>query len=278
MIKLIVIDLDGTLLDEKKKVSEGNCNAIREAIKKGVNVSISTGRSYVSGHSYVKSLGLSLPASYQNGALVLQENDGEREIFNSIRLPEKSAIELVEFAREEGVTSIVFRDFFEFPDMVMQSIPASSYIGYYNNNKGRIVIDNTPERYITEMGIPQVALEAPEEKILAVVDRLNRPEEVSVVKNNTIGDHSFYEFFGPDVGKNIGLKHIVDHLGVTNEEVAYIGDNYNDIDIMNLVKLPIAMANAPDEVKTHAKVVTAKDNDNSGVAWAIEAVLRGEIG
>lgn len=277
MIKLVVIDLDGTLLDETKKITNKNCEAIKLAMDNGINVCISTGRSYVSGHDYVESLGLSLPASYQNGALILQEKNGEQEIFNEIRLPEKSAIELVLLARKEGATSIVFKDFFEFPDMIMEAIPVSSYAGYYRHNEGRIMIHSNPEKFIPENGIPQVALEAPEEKILKIIKQLERPEEVSIVKNNTIGSHSFYEFFGPCVGKNIGLKHIADHMGVTNEEVAYIGDNYNDIDIMKLVKLPIAMANAPAEVKKYAKVVTEKDNDNSGVAWAIESMIRGDI-
>ena len=277
MIKLVVIDLDGTLLDDTKKVSLENRESIAHALRQGMNVSISTGRSYISGHEYVESLGLAVPVSYQNGAMVLKESNGIREIFNAVTLRKSVAVELVKLARLEKITSIVFKDFFNTPDMMMEQIPKSSYSDYYWHSKSRISIQSRPEDFVTGDGIPEVALEGPEDTILSIVDRIQYPDGMSVIKNNTIDTHSFYEFFGAGVGKMNGLKHIAGHFGISSDEVAYIGDNFNDIDIMNGVGFSIAMSNAPDMVKKHAKFVTDRDNNESGVAQAIEQILRGEF-
>ena len=94
MIKLIVIDLDGTLLNDDKKISSTNENAIAKALEMGVHVSISTGRSYVSGHEIVEKLAIDIPVSYQNGALVVHGCGSDLRIISQSFLCAKSALEI----------------------------------------------------------------------------------------------------------------------------------------------------------------------------------------
>ncbi|AKI98140.1 Cof-type HAD-IIB family hydrolase [Kosmotoga pacifica] len=277
MIKLIIIDLDGTLLSCDKKISKDNLNSLKRAMNSGVAVTISTGRSFISARDYVDHLGLEVPVSFQNGALVIKCSNGKKEIIRQVLLASDWAKKIIEKSRERGVTYILFRDFFECPDMYMESVPSSPYESYYENNRFRIRTVKDPLEYIKRDGVAEVALEGPEEKILDIIRELNPDSSVSIIKNNNLENHSFYEFFGPAVGKAMGLKFLMKHFGIGPKEVAYIGDNFNDIDVMKEVGLPIAMANAPDEVKKYAKYVTESDNDNNGVAEAIIRILEGEI-
>lgn len=278
MIKLIIIDLDGTLLNVNKEISAENLESLKKAIESGIAVTISTGRSYISARDYIEHLGLEVPVSFQNGALVLKPQSGKLEVLRAVLLSANHAREIVEKAREENVPYIVFRDFFESPDMYMEFIPDSPYKSYYEHNSFRIKTVKNPLYHIKSEGIPEVALEGPEDKIIKVIGRLDFNGSVSIIKNNRLGEHAFYEFFGPDVRKASSLDFLMNHFGANSEEVAYIGDNFNDIDVMKKVKLPIAMFNAPDEVKKHAKYVTERDNDSHGVAEAVMKILKGEIG
>lgn len=274
MIRLIVIDLDGTLLNSDKSISRENEEAIMEALERGVHVSISTGRSYVSGHKYVEQLGISVPVSYQNGALVVDGYDGAMRIISQCLLGTAEATAIYNRGRERGFNCLVFFDFFNLPDISTTGLSDSPYRGYYAHNAYRIVFEEDPSKRIREPGIAEIAIEGEEERIIEMIGTM-RPgfDRVTVVKNDALERHAFYEFFGPGVGKSNGLKHILEHLEIDWEEVAYIGDNYNDLDILKKCPLPVVMANAPDQVKKHAKIVTGKTNDESGVAEAIDRIL-----
>ena len=279
MIRLIVIDLDGTLLDSEKKIPRENEYAIRRALDMGVAVSISTGRSYVSGHKYAEQLGIDVPISYQNGALVTYGHGENTEVISKSLLEADKARFLFKKALEKSLNALVFFDFFRLPDISTTKPSDSPYRGYYSNNRYRMMFEDNPLMRIKDEGIPEIALEGKEYRIQELLNESNSHlENVTVIKNDNVEEHAFYEFFGPGVGKENGLIHILGYLGLSWRSVAYIGDNFNDVEILKKAELPVVMANGPDEVKRYAKLVTERDNDNGGVAEAIERILatRGE--
>ncbi len=279
MIQLIVIDLDGTLLDSEKKIPRENEYAIRRALDMGVAVSISTGRSYVSGHKYAEQLGIDVPISYQNGALVTYGHGENTEVISKSLLEADKARFLFKKALEKSLNALVFFDFFRLPDISTTKPSDSPYRGYYSNNRYRMLFEDNPLMRIKDEGIPEIALEGKEDRIQELLNESNSHlENVTVIKNDNVEEHAFYEFFGPGVGKENGLIHILEYLGLSWRSVAYIGDNFNDVEILKKAELPVVMANGPDEVKRYAKLVTERDNDNGGVAEAIERILatRGE--
>jgi len=279
MIQLIVIDLDGTLLDSEKKIPRENEYAIRRTLDMGVAVSISTGRSYVSGHKYAEQLGIDVPISYQNGALVTYGHGENTEVISKSLLEADKARFLFKKALEKSLNALVFFDFFRLPDISTTKPSDSPYRGYYSNNRYRMMFEDNPLMRIKDEGIPEIALEGKEDRIQELLNESNSHlENVTVIKNDNVEEHAFYEFFGPGVGKENGLIHILEYLGLSWRSVAYIGDNFNDVEILKKAELPVVMANGPDEVKRYAKLVTERDNDNGGVAEAIERILatRGE--
>jgi hypothetical protein len=274
MIKLIVIDLDGTLLDHNKEISDDNIKALKRCLEKGVEISISTGRSYISAKEYIEQLKLDIPVVYQNGALILHGADKNR-ILRAIKLDSTLARNIIIEAKKAQVNCVLYKDFFEFPDMHVEEIPDTPYANYYEHNSFRIRVCDNVVDHIDHDGVVEVALEGPEKKILEVIEKIERfSERISVVKNNTIENHSFYEFFGPGVRKSVGLNYLRNVLDTEKNEVAYIGDNYNDLDVMKEAGFSVAMKNAPEDVKRHADYVTSKTNDESGVAEAVEKILK----
>ncbi len=274
MIRLVVIDLDGTLLNEEKRIPGKNIQAMKRALGRGIHLSISTGRSYVSGREFVENLEIAVPTAYQNGALILDNSKNPPEIMRKILLDNKTAIRIVNSAKHSGLTFTVFKDSFELPDMFMEDVPESPYVDYYSKNAPRIRLVDDVIPHLRNTGVVEISLEGEEHIIRKTLQELGLDDNViTVVKNNEIENHAFYELLGPGVGKEHALRFLADHLRISLEEVAFIGDNFNDLEAMQVARLSVAMNNAPDEIKAVAQIVTSSSNDDSGVAEAIDLIM-----
>lgn len=275
MVKLIVTDLDGTLLNDDKHIPDDNIIALREAMEKGVHVSIATGRNFGSAKRYIKELGLDVPVIFQNGAFIYQWME-DKVIYKS-DLKSEIAKLIVEKAREKGLFYIVYMDFLEEKDMYIDTNYSGEFLSYLKQNEWRINYVSDVVNYISNRdSIAEVALVGDEEKIKSIVenDLFIFGESVSVVKNNRINSEVFYEFFGPNSSKDISFNYLLNYFNVKPEETMYLGDNYNDIGMLKIVGYPVVMENAPDEVKKYAKYVS-KSNNEAGVAYAIRKLVLG---
>lgn len=276
MIRLVVIDLDGTLLNEEKRIPLQNITALKRALQQGIHLSISTGRSYVSGREFAESLSVSVPTSYQNGAVILNHEKKPPEVLRKVLLSNEIATRIVESAKRHGLTATVFRDSLSLPDMLMDRVPDSPYSDYYAKNEFRIRLVDDIREHLNSSGIIEISLEGEESRIITSLSELDLDDsQVTVVKNNEIEKHAFYEFLGPGVGKEYALRFLADHLGISLGEVGFIGDNFNDLEAMQVAGLSIAMNNAPDEIKAVVDFVTKSSNDESGVAEAIDLIMAG---
>jgi len=276
MIKLVVIDLDGTLLNEDKTIPFENTTALKRALKQGIHLSISTGRSYVSGREFAENLSVAVPTSYQNGAVILNHEKNPPEVLRKVLLSNEIATRIAKSAKRNGLTITVFRDSFSLPDMILDRIPDSPYSDYYAKNEFRIRLVDDIGEHLKSSGIIEISLEGEESRIITSLSELKlNDSEVTVVKNNQIENHAFYEFLGPGVGKEYALRFLADHLDISLSEVAFIGDNFNDLEAMQIAGLSIAMNNAPDEIKAVVDHVTKSSNDESGVAEAIDLIMAG---
>ncbi len=270
LIKLIAIDLDGTLLDNDKHIRDIDRKAVKDAIKNGIMVTIFTGRNYHSAKKYVEELDVKLPVVFQNGAFIMDFND--KSVLNAVFLDGTLAKNIVRRARKENLFYIVYTDFLSEKDMYVDREYNGPYRYYLENNFKRIVKVEDVLEYINER-IAQLALIGEENKILKIVNELDVSVS-SVIKSTTIENHSFYEVFGPGCSKAKALDFLLEKFKVSKEEVMFIGDGYNDLEIMKTVGKAVAMGNAPEDVKKVAHYIT-ETNENGGVAKAIyEFVLK----
>lgn len=271
LIKLICIDLDGTLLNDEKKISEKDKRAIHLARSKGFNVTIFTGRNYYAALPYVQELGIEIPVVFQNGALIATPS--LNKIFRMITLHSKIALEVVNLSKEYELYPVVYESFFSKKDMIVEKDYHGAFENYFRFNQHRTrKIDRLEEVLYKTENVAEIAVVGRDDLVENLVQNLsNKIDEFTPVKNQSIDGEIFMEIFGKDVGKEIALDFLLNFFELNLSEVAYIGDNYNDLKIMQKVGFPIAMQNAPQDVKNVAKFVTISNNE-SGVSLAIEKI------
>ncbi len=271
MIKLIVSDLDGTLLNSKSQVPQCHIDAIKKALDSGMQVTFFTGRSRHSAKSVVGHIGLDVPMVFQNGALIT--HGFSRDIIRALPLRGDIAKEAYYLSQEKGIFYVLYTDFFDEKDMVMDKpYDGRELMDYFSSSSWR----HRYEPILPHIGesVAQVALVGDEKAIVEIVDRLKYTfgeDAFSPVKTRAEKHESFWELFGYGTGKEKALEFLMDYFHVYKDEVLFMGDGYNDIGIMKMVKHSVAMGNAPEDVKNHARYI-APTNDECGVKWAIENI------
>lgn len=265
MVKLVLIDIDGTLVRDDKTLPAENEEAIREALQSGVLVTLVTGRNYGAAKEIIDKLQLDVPVVLQNGAFIYRPYSGE--VIRKVGLSGDVAKRVIHLCRQEGVFYILYRDFLMQKDMLIDRDYDGPFSMYLKRNEFRLDKVEDVTSFISDE-VAEVALLGNEDKILRVLRQLGDGDNFTVIKSLTREGEAFYEIFGPKAGKGEALSYLCQHFAVSPEEVMFIGDAYNDIDIMPLVGFPVAMGNAVEQVKKFAKAVT-KSNNEGGVAWAI---------
>lgn len=269
MVKLIVTDLDGTLLDDEKHIPIDNILGLKEAMENGIYVSIATGRNFHSAKAYVQELGLDVPVVFQNGAFIYQWM--ENKIIYQTPLQVEIAEKVINEARKIGLFYILYGDFLNEKDMYIDMDYNGNFSTYLRQNSWRLnVVEDVIKHLSKEKCLAEVALVGNEKMILSAIENSldGLKDKASVVKNNVIENETFYEIFGPNSSKEHAMKFLFEHFNVKPEETMYLGDSYNDIGLLKMVGYPIVMQNAHKDVQIYAKHIT-KSNNDSGVAYAV---------
>jgi len=269
---LVVLDLDGTLLSSNKDITEENLKVIRQLLDMGLWVTISTGRAYSSAKQYFNHLSFEIPIILQNGALIYVPGTGK--VIRKIALNGKLAKSIVYEIRKRGNRYFVFTDFFKEPDMFTSIEPyGTPFDPYVRMNERRIARVKNVEEYIGEE-VAEVQITCSKEEVKEIIERIyNYSQAFSPIISSEIDGMTFLEIFGPNCSKSNALGYLQRNLNIPMERIMFIGDNYNDMDIMDTVGLSVSMKNAPEEVKRHADFVTLS-NDEDGVAYAIKKIFK----
>ena len=259
-IKLIALDLDGTLLNSALKVSERNAEAVKLALDAGVQVVLATSRWYHLAKRDADHLGIDTPLICNNGAVVKRPHDSGELLH--LRLDQELARDVTALADERGwetFTTIEDATYMRMrPGIIPERLPAGLRIS---------------ERQAEEVarGQPTAVLVFGEEAVNEISQRflpafdgrakfsLNRPP---LYPHYVILTH-------PDADKASALEMVCRELDVPLSDVMAMGDSESDLEMLRLAGLGIAVNNSPDEVK-RAALHVAPANDDDGVAWAIE--------
>ncbi len=273
-IKLIALDLDGTTLNKKGRLSERTKNALEEAIRCGVHVVIATGRTFTAVPEEVKAIeGIEYILS-SNGAEIrnLQRN-GECVYSNYIDAyaVEKAIAEL----KKHDFMLEVFVNGIAYTDSTHYELPKQGGLPYRNSQY--VVDTRNPVDDILKFTI------ANKDRIENINinfdnqdDRMRMREILSrlpAVTLTTSFDHNL-EIGGATTSKASALEALGRILGVSRDEIMACGDSPNDGAMMSIAGFPVAVGNAKDEIKAMAVYVT-DTNDNDGVAKAVEKLVLG---
>jgi len=274
-IRLIAVDIDGTLLNPQFQISANDHAALRRAHSAGIEVILVTGRRHAFALSIAEQLGFDLWLITSNGAITRSLSG---ETFHRDLLPHATCRALLE---------------------IMQEFRGQTVLTFDSEGRGAIVIEHlrdleaSIQRWL-EKNMEYIQFVAPIEDCLThdpvqamfcgpvaqmqrargVLERCGLP--VTVLRTEYPGrDLSIVDVLNAGCSKGHALERWVNYRRIARERVMAIGDNYNDIEMLAFAGQPFIMGNASQELRDRGWVLT-RSNAESGVAAAIEFVLDGK--
>lgn len=261
--KALALDLDGTLTDSKKKVPQGNKEAIARAIEAGVKIILASGRPVFGITPVAKELELDKKGGYilaYNGGCILDCRTGEQ--LSATIMPQECIADICSLARDNGVYAVTYAD---------TQIAAESDTDEYVKNEavcnGTTIMKVDDLQKYVDYPVEKFLVVGEHEKLLPVQKALLEKHEGVI--NAFFSESYFLEVVPAGVAKDASLEKLLNMLGITSGELAACGDGMNDIPMLRYAGLAAVMENAYPEVRKYADV-NAPSNDNCGVAYVID--------
>jgi HAD superfamily hydrolase (TIGR01484 family) len=289
MIRLIGIDVDGTLLDSEGRLPDENRNAIHAAVNSGVHVALVTGRSYPFARPVANTLPSSISLIVSNGAV---ERGTDGSTFAKRLLDRRVARRVLHAMRDyRDATALVFDRDTErqvvFETMDWEHPGRQKYWSRNNSHIAKCVPleDALTEDPIQVMFNGGVDLMRPLAELLrrdarvrpasAGQARVHMASEGEVLEYSVLmteyihRDFTLVDVTSPEATKGHALAWRAEQMGLSRDEVMAIGDNFNDLEMLEFAGTPVVMGNSVEELKGRGWHVTGHQNE-AGVAQAIE--------
>lgn len=271
MIRLIACDLDETLLSKDKTISKENLEAIHKVTKEyGVLFVPASGRGYTSMDSVLRELGI----HGQKGTYTISNNGGvvvENETFDHITFHSfefSLAQQLFAYGIEQGLCVEVFTA----SDVYGFLLNESEREWLFMFKKDAVECEETSIEFLRDQQIVKVLFECEDMELLKKTAQ-DMSELTRGKANVSFSSNRYMELNPIGVNKGVGLRELANHLGIAIEETMAIGDNYNDVELLEEAGVAVAVANANEDVKKLADFVTSRDHDHGAVAEAIEQYI-----
>jgi Cof subfamily protein (haloacid dehalogenase superfamily) len=274
-LRLIAIDIDGTLLSPEFRVSETDLATLRRAHSQGIEVILVTGRRHTFALPIAQQLGFDLWLISSNGA-VTRSLAGET--FHRDLLPEATCRELLGVMQEfRGQTVLTFDSnragtiVIERLDLLEASIKRwleknMQYIQFVVPIEDALTTDPVQAMFCGPVADMQ--------RVLRVLESCGLP--ITVLRTEYPGrDLSIVDVLNAGCSKGHALERWANYRGITRDQVMAVGDNYNDIEMLEFAGHPFIMGNASEELRSRGWKLT-RSNAESGVSAAIEHVLEGK--
>ncbi|MFT8322826.1 MAG: HAD family hydrolase [Bacillus sp. (in: firmicutes)] len=281
--KLLAIDLDGTLLNSHKEIEPETIAAIQEFRNKGGKVVICSGRTPLSTKWIAETVGLKEPIIAYNGAIIMDENGTIQQVQS---FQQKDLEVFMNLISEQQI----YAQFYEGDTLLIpikndwnknwieNNIPSLSETGgnltrceIYRKNCQIKLVENLLE-YLQKNtpAISKIAVFHGEDNLENFTEIVR--EQCYGMEISTSLNYKNLEITPINITKAFSLTALAKQLNIPLFEVAAIGDNYNDMQMLKVAGLGIAMGNAPKEVQLSADKVT-ETNDNNGNAKAIHQFI-----
>jgi Cof subfamily protein (haloacid dehalogenase superfamily) len=273
MPRLLVLDIDGTLLNSEDIVTPVVKKAIADARELGVSVALATGRRVGSTRHVVEEVGILLPIVTFNGALVW--DTATETAIHELAFSPAVIGRIIELSRQAGLAPVLLQgpghgERIFVPD---EHAFRPEYLEWFLDPR-RNEVDELPVEQLTELpGILTIDLFGPEASLRQLNQQLAELEvqvyDVGQVSTQADPPNWALNVHMPGASKAAGVQVLAQSLGCTLQDVVAIGDGYNDLPLLEAAGTGVAMGNAHDEVKRRADAVV-NGHDEDGVAEAIE--------
>lgn len=269
-IRMIVCDLDGTLLNNTNGISEENNNAIKKLTDRGIIFTLASGRIYSSVKSFAEIIKISSPVISLDGASIKSVVDGE--IIDNSKFSKAKMKKIIKLCGQYKIDYAISTD-----EGCFTPKKKSDQMGFTIKKIG---VDITPVENIEDYikNALEITVNSPDKiKIQYIKNKFSFPfsfkYSAKMYKSESTQTH-FAEIRKKDVNKGSALIKLCRHMKIKPDECAVICDWYNDISLFKTGAVKVAVGNAIDELKNIADIVTEKTNNENAVEEFINLVLK----
>lgn len=269
-MKILFLDLDGTLLNDDKQITPGNREALEKALALGHRVVITTGRPLASAKIQNERLGLTGQGCYiiaYNGGMIYDCGAGEAIYENY--LPADVAIKAVRICNSIDVHAQTYDD----THILVEPNHNPTAVEKYSNFAG------LPHRQVDTFE-GNIGSSVPKVLVISYGDRPKLELAGKMLKEALKGQadcffssQSFMEVVTPGLNKGTAITRLCNMLNIPVEDSIACGDQENDLLMLKTAGVGVAMANAIDSVKEVADYITVNDNNHDGIAEVVEKFL-----
>ena len=269
--KLLVLDVDGTLLNDEREISKRTLAALLKVQQMGVRIVLASGRPTYGLMPLAKTLELGNYGGFvlsYNGCQIIKAQNGE--ILFERRINPEMLPYLEKKARKNGFAIFTYHD-----DTLITDSPDNEYIkneALLNNLK---IIREDEFSTAIDFAPCKCMLVSDKEKALIGLEQ-HWEKRLAGTLDAFLSEPYFLEVVPCGVNKANTLGALLEHLGVTREEVIAVGDGVCDVTMLQLAGMGVAMGHSQDSVKVCADYVTAS-NEEDGVALAVEKLILAEV-
>ena len=270
MIKAVFIDIDETLTNSQREVTEKTKLEIKKCVENGVKIILTSGRSRREAMDFQEQIGTSPYIVSSNGASAYDAENGV-EIYNE-RIDPRMVLQLIKYSRENG-----YRIKLNYKDLLVMNEAA------YPDEKDKEVSYEELERVAVEEQVVQCVITSTDFEKMKVFRDYIKNECVGIAvaneskrfKNPDLKPSRNYycDVASVKVSKGNAVKAVCEYFEIKPEEIVTIGDGENDLSMFELTPNSVAMGNSLPEIKEKANYVT-DSNDEDGVAKVLGFIIK----
>ncbi len=268
-IQLLVLDIDGTIAGQSNDIREPVKQAIRSAQAKGIQVAIATGRMYCSALRFHQEVGSTLPMLAYQGAWI--QDPATQKIHQHLPVSRTTAEQLLAHFESEPLRSLLSVHFYINDQLYVRELTPETQLYAKRADIQPIPVGDL-RKTLTADPTKVLALSDDTEIIEQLLGNLRTkytPAELYLTKSVA----TFFEATNPAANKGTAVRYLAEELlGLSAQNVMAIGDNFNDVEMLEYAGLGVAMGNAPADVQAIAQWV-APSVEEDGAAVAIEAFV-----
>jgi Cof subfamily protein (haloacid dehalogenase superfamily) len=268
-IKLLILDIDGTIAGHSNEINQQVINAIKKVQNRGINVTIATGRMYRSALRFHQQINSNLPLICYNGAWI--QCPVKNKIHSHIPVNSRIGEQLLDYFKEHKFNEHIEIHCYFDDQLYVNKITEKTKIYAKRSVIQPNLIDDL--KTVIKQNTTKILAMCYEPKIMAQIK-----QEISQSFNSqdihlTQSSKIYLEMTAPNVNKGEATRYLTEKiLGLKSENVMAIGDNFNDQEMLKYAGFSIAMGDAPPEIKNMANWV-APTVEEDGVAIALEKFL-----